>query len=54
MEISIATLNVHMWLDGDWSPNYGRILKLVKVGIDIQRSYPFCAMSSSNLYTHDF
>ena len=36
MEISIATLNVHMWVDGDWSPNYDRVLKLVKVSIDIQ------------------
>ena len=36
MEISIATFNVHMWVDADYNPNYDRVLALVKVRIDIQ------------------
>ena len=35
MEISIATLNVHMWADGDYHPNYDRVLKIVKVKLRI-------------------
>ena len=34
MEFSIATLNVHMWVDGDWNPNYDRVLKLIKVKVN--------------------
>ena len=30
---SIATFNVHMWVDGDHVDNYDRILKLVKVRV---------------------
>jgi len=30
MEISIATFNVHMWVDADYHPNYNRVLALVK------------------------
>ena len=35
MEISIATFNVHMWMDGEFEPNYKRVLDLVKVRLNI-------------------
>ena len=35
MEISIATFNVHMWMDGEFEPNYQRVLDLVKVRVMI-------------------
>ena len=30
-QFSIATFNVHMWVDGDYEENYDRVIKLVKV-----------------------
>ena len=33
MEISIATFNVHMWMDGEFELNYQRVLDLVKVRV---------------------
>ena len=30
-QLSIATFNVHMWVDGDYEENYDRVIKLVKV-----------------------
>ena len=32
-QLSIATFNVHMWVDGDYEENYDRVIKLVKVSL---------------------
>ena len=50
MSFTIATLNVHMWVDANHDDNIDRIVQLVKVNLTFGLLYffylPSCTLSS--------